>query len=155
MRVHRLSPKVHVRTAFTGDGGRFTAGRWNHRGHLVVYCSESRALAALEFFVNLDPSVAPADLAFIAADVPDELVTDFKREDLPSNWLDYPAPDSLREIGTEWLTRKSSAALRVPSAVIPEEHNILLNPRHADFGLIQIGTPAKFRFDPRMWKHTP
>lgn len=146
---------MHRATAFNGEGARLAGGRWNHKGNRVVYCSETRALAAMELFVNLDPNMAPPDLVFIGADVPDDLVTVVKIADLPSNWRDYPAPDEAKDVGTEWITKKTSAALAVPSALMPDERNLLLNPEHADFVRIKIGKPSRFTFDPRMWKSAP
>lgn len=154
MRVYRLSSKAHQAAAFSGEGARLAGGRWNHKGNRVVYCSESRALAAMEMFVNLDSSLAPSELVFIAVDVPDDIITVVKLADLPSNWKDYPAPDDVKDIGTEWIVKKTSAALVVPSVVMPEESNLLVNPEHADFGRIKIGKPTKFTFDGRIWKGT-
>jgi RES domain-containing protein len=152
MRAYRLASKAHQATAFNGEGARLAGGRWNHKGKRVVYCSESRALAAMELFVNLDPSLAPPELVFIGVDVPDDVITVVAQADLPSNWNDYPAPDDVRDIGTDWITKKTSAALVVPSVVMPEERNVLLNPEHTDFGRIKIGKASQFRFDGRMWK---
>jgi RES domain-containing protein len=154
MRVYRLSSKAHQAAAFSGEGARLAGGRWNHKGNRVVYCSESRALAAMEMFVNLDSSLAPSELVFIAVDVPDDIITVVKLADLPSNWKDYPAPDDVKDIGIEWIVKKTSAALVVPSVVMPEESNLLVNPEHADFGRIKIGKPTKFTFDGRIWKGT-
>ncbi len=106
----------------------------------------------MELFVNLDPVLAPPELAFIAVDVPDGLITRLGIAALPSGWRDYPAPDVMKDIGTEWIKAGSSAALLVPSVVMPEEQNLLLNPEHADFGRVKIGKPIKFTFDDRMWK---
>jgi RES domain-containing protein len=120
-----------------------------------VYCSESRALAAMELFVNLDPVLAPPELVFIPVDVPEDIIMTLDVTTLPSGWRTYPAPDSVKDIGTEWATAGTSAALLVPSAVMPEERNLLLNPKHADFRRVKIGKPSKFTFDGRMWKGKP
>jgi RES domain-containing protein len=150
MRVYRLLSKAHQSTAFGGEGARLAGGRWNHRGTPMVYCSESRSLAALELFVNLAPDSMPLELVFIPADVPEQFITAVKPADLPSNWHDYPAPDAVKHIGTEWAEQKSSTALLVPSAVMPDERNILLNPEHTGFSRIKIGKPSRFVFDSRM-----
>lgn len=118
----------------------------------MVYCSESRALAAMEMFVNIDPGLAPSGLVFIAVDVPDTLITRLDITKLPRGWRDYPAPDAVKNLGAAWLTAATSVALLVPSAVMPEEKNLLLNPQHADFRKMKIGKPSKFTFDGRMWK---
>jgi len=152
MRAYRLSSKAHQAKAFTGEGARLAGGRWNHKGTRVVYCSESRALAAIELFVNLDPALAPAALVLIAIDVPDSIITEVDVATLPSDWRAYPAPDAVKDVGSEWAKEGTSAGLLVPSAVMPEEKNLLLNPEHPDFARVKIGKPSKFTFDSRMWK---
>ena len=87
------------------------------------------------------------------ADIPDDIsVTSLGEGDLPGHWRRFPAPETLAEIGTKWVQTMESAVLRVPSAVIPQESNFLLNPAHPDFPKIQIESPAPFTFDPRMWR---
>ena len=69
---------------------------------------------------------------------------------LEEDWRADPAPEHLAEIGLRWLREGKTAVLTVPSAVIPQETNYLLNPRHPTFGRIRTGTPQRFSFDPRM-----
>jgi len=117
----------------------------------MVYTSATLSLAALEYLVNVGIEEAPLDLVSISADVP---ATVRRRElaigDLPANWRTYPAPERLAAIGTAWARSLESAVLIVPSCVIPEEKNWLLNPRHPDAGRIRIEKKAAFRFDPRL-----
>ena len=128
-------------------------GRWNHVGTSVAYTSSSLSLAALKLFVHVDIDILPSDLVAIPADVPDRMSSDaVKIESLPKDWRRYPAPEALKDIGTAWAAKGSAAVLGVPSAVIPEERNYLLNPSHRDFKLIRLGRPLPFHFDPRMWK---
>jgi len=138
---------------FDGEGARHYGGRWNLAGTLIVYTSGSLSLAALDLFVHVDIELAPTRLVAIAADIPVELETE--RVDvgkLPRNWRTYPAPEALKNLGTAWAARRATAILAVPSVVIPEEHNYLLNPGHPDFSHIRVHAPISFRFDPRMWK---
>jgi RES domain-containing protein len=119
----------------------------------MVYTSSSLALAALEFFVHLDPSVTPNDLVFMSADLPDGDVNieRLQLRDLPANWRNIDNRD-LRVIGSEWASLRRSVALHVPSAVIEDEWNVLLNPLHIDFAKIQVNHPKPFRFDERMFR---
>jgi RES domain-containing protein len=78
------------------------------------------------------------------------LITAVHRSKLPPGWQAEPAPPSLQSIGDDWAAAKVSAVLQVPSAVIPDESNFLLNPAHADFSKVAIGKPAPFPFDPRL-----
>lgn len=118
----------------------------------MVYCSESRALAAMELFVHLDPGEVPPDLVFIPVDVPSDLIVKVSPAHLPPGRRSYPAPDATRTLGSRWVARERSAALSVPSAVVPEERNLLLNPGHPDFHRIKTGKAVRFTFDRRLWK---
>ena len=150
MRVWRICKSVHAVTAFSGDGARLYAGRWHRAGVPMVYTATPRALAALELLVHMEVRLAPSDFVLIPADVPDERIISLGPTDLPENWRAVPAPSSTRELGTRWALEKGSLALRVPSVVIPEEHNVLLNPAHPDAGLVKSGSPLPFVFDPRL-----
>lgn len=151
MRVWRLCRRRYA--AFDGEGARIAGGRWNRRGTAVVYTSATLSLAALEYFVNVDASVAPDDLVSILADVPEDMpIANVQTRDLPRGWRRYPAPESLMDIRTAWAMRGREAALSVPSAVVPPERNYLLNPSHPEFGKIRIGAPQPFSLDPRLWK---
>ena len=70
--------------------------------------------------------------------------------DLPPNWRELPAPEFLQNIGNVWILGQPSAVLAVPSAVIPQENNYLLNPAHPHLKRIQIGRPAPFSIDLRI-----
>jgi RES domain-containing protein len=111
------------------------------------------SLAALELFVHVDIDIAPGELVAIQADIPDNLTIEtLKIESLPRDWRRYPGPEALKDIGTAWAERASTAILDVPSAVISAERNYLLNPAHRDFKRIRLRKPIAFRFDARMWK---
>jgi RES domain-containing protein len=150
LRVWRLCRKKHA--AFDGEGARLAGGRWNRRGTAVVYTSSTLSLALLEYFVNLGAVAhAPSDLVSVAAEVPDGLaVSSIDLAALPRGWRRYPAPETLAEIGTQWVEQRTTAVLSVPSAVVPQERNYLINPAHPDFRRITIGRPEPFPLDARM-----
>ncbi len=151
--VFRLVKAQHAAHAFDGEGARRFGGRFNPPGVAIVYTATHLSLAVLELFVHLDPGDAPEDLVSITARLPPALgIARLEAGDLPLDWRSYPAPERLRELGAEWVRTGGAAALVVPSAVVPREENVLLNPAHPDFGMIEIGEPEAFSFDPRMWK---
>jgi RES domain-containing protein len=151
MNLWRLCRKKNI--AFDGEGSRLAGGRWNHRGTAVVYTSATVSLAVLEYFVNLPRAAAPQDLVTIAAEIPKDLpMTSVEEDALPRNWRKYPAPESLAEIGTRWAEERKTPILAVPSAVVPQEKNYLLNPAHPLFKEIRIGKPEPLSLDSRMWK---
>src|ERR1700722_13665001 len=151
MQVWRLFPGRFRDSAFTGVGGLYAARRWNHLGTEMVYTSTSRALAALEFFVNLQPNDAPNDLLMAEATVPDVSVEAVKLDVLPRNWRGLDN-QRCRDLGSEWARSLRSVALKVPSAVVDGDWNVLLNPKHPKFGTVKIGAAKPFRFDERMFR---
>jgi RES domain-containing protein len=85
-------------------------------------------------------------------DVPDDLVEDVDLRRLPANWRTEPAPPELPELGRRWLERHSSLALRVPSAVVPSEFEIVIDAQSEDLARCTIAAPEPFSFDPRLRK---
>lgn len=152
MHLWRISKARFAESAFSGEGARLFEGRWNFQGIPMVYTSSSLSLAAFEFFVHLDPSEAPNDLVSIKADLPDNLGIEQLDEDrLPLDWRRVDN-NELQKLGSDWAKSKRSVALVVPSAVLDEEWNVLLNPRHPDFSAIPVKPAKPFRYDDRMFK---
>ncbi|MCB1963088.1 MAG: RES domain-containing protein [Rhodocyclaceae bacterium] len=147
--VWRLVTARFAATAFSGEGARLYGGRWNRKGAPMIYTAASQSLAMLEILVQDEP--LRARYVMIPATLPRRL----KREqialaDLPANWQDPAARAHLQTLGADWLKRSSSAVLAVPSAVIPDELNYLLNPQHPDFSKIEIGAARAFVTDLRL-----
>ena len=137
--------------SYSGRGAADYGGRWNRPGIPVVYTSSSLSLATLEYLVNIDGKGLPSDLVVITAQIPDDIaVSRVEARDLPVDWRSSPSPVKLKAIGEEWLRKAETAILCVPSAVIPEENNVLLNPAHPQFARVLIGKPTPFVFDPRI-----
>ena len=156
MRIWRICKAEHVATAFTGEGAMLYGGRWHHPGTPVVYCSESRALAALEQLVHLHRNRLPPNFVCFPVEILDGLaIREVRIEDLPVEWRHQPGTPELRDLGTGWAEPDETVVLRVPSAVVPGEHNFLLNPRHPDFGRLAIGDPEPLVLDQRLVGPTP
>ena len=153
MFCYRLVKKKYADTAFSGEGARRKNSRWMPKGSAVVYASESKALAALELFVNLGDEGREIRLVCIQAEIPDTLkISEIKLSVLPENWRETPAPEALMSFGAEWYRKSETAVLRVPSVVITTEFNYLINLSHPDFKKIKINPPEDVCYDPRMWK---
>jgi len=151
MECHRICRKAH--RALDGEGARLYGGRWNSPGQPVVYASTTLALAALEYLIHLDSSEAPLDLMAIRIAIPDDVaISDVRLRTLPARWHRYPAPDTCRAVGDAWLAARKTAVLRVPAAPVPEEWNVLLNPRHPEFHRIRQVAARRFHFDQRLIK---
>lgn len=146
-RAWRIVKEKHAATAFSGEGARLYGGRWNSVGTSLVYTSGTKALAALESLVHLNPPVIFKYVA-IPVEFDDALVE--KAVSLPPDWNDDPPPPATKKIGDLWVALARSAILELPSVIIPDEPNYLINPGHPDFKKVFIGNPELFSFDPRL-----
>jgi RES domain-containing protein len=149
LRLWRLCRDIHAAKAFSGEGPFRHGGRWNPAGVQVVYCAESRSLAAMEILVHhLGTEIFKLSRwVVISADVPETVIE--KPTRVPEAWRGQSPIPSVQEFGASWVREKRSAALRVPSAVVLGEFNYLLNPLHPDFKKIVVGNPELFLFDSR------
>jgi len=147
--VWRLARAVYP--PLDGEGARRVGGRWNPPGVPMVYASGSLALAALEYTVNVHPDDAPADLIAFEIAVPDDLPhRRIANPDLPADWQRMPAPPACAELGARWAREKKTAVLLIPSVVVPDESNVLINPVHPDTSRIRIASAQPFTLDPRL-----
>lgn len=149
----RIAKARYQNDAFSGDGGMHSAGRWHTRGWRVVYAASSLALAALEVFVHLNGAQAGIRWVMFEIVMPDAVAVEVPAgARLPRGWRNEPPIAATMRIGTDWLRAGRSAVLRVPSAIIPSESRLLLNPLHADFPKLRLGKARPFEFDARLWK---
>lgn len=149
----RLVKTSHQQDAFTGEGARLFGGRWNRPGTAMIYVSGSLALAAMEIFVHIRSTSLHLKFIYFSVTIPDKVsLTKIDFNTLPPNWREEPPPSATKDIGTQWVQNAQSAVLQIPSAIVPEEMNYLLNPLHSDFNKIKISEPKPFHFDSRMWK---
>jgi RES domain-containing protein len=151
IRAWRIVNVRNAATAFSGDGSRRSGGRWNSRGYRAVYLADSLALATLEVMVHGVSYETLQNYVCILATIPNKIIQEVDQKSLPRNWRNDLPPAELRELGDRWLNEQKSAALKVPSAVIPVEFNYVLNPRHKDFGKIEIAEPLSMAFDKRLF----
>lgn len=147
MILYRIAKRPYA--DLSGTGARLYGGRWNSEGRSMVYLTSSRSLAVLEALVHLSPTNLPLDFCIMTIDAPDNFA-EIKVEQLPQNWNDYPEPNSLKHIGKDFLLKQKHLFLKVPSAIVNEEYNYLLNPLHPDAGLVKIISTQPFAFDQRL-----
>ena len=148
MRVWRIASGRY--DPLDGEGARRVGGRWNSPGRPVVYASAHAALAVLEKLVWVDPEDVPDDLRLFEIEVPDDApVATLDVADLPADWTGAGSP-ACAEIGDRWLAAGESLVLVVPSAVLKEERNVLINPRHPEAGRVRVVESRPFLFDIRL-----
>lgn len=135
---------------FSGGGAYRQGGRWNNPGRAVVYMSESLSLSALESLVHMVQLHMMSGYKCVWVDIPEDRITSITGSELPADWKAIPAPQSTQQIGDNWFDKRLSPALKVPSTIIPTEHNFVLNPSHPEFNALQIGKIQDFEFDKRL-----
>lgn len=150
IRVWRLVAPKYSDRIFSGAGAYRHGGRWNSPGRAVVYMSERLSLCALESLVHRVQMPMMRGFKCVSMDVPQELITEFGLKDLPVDWTAVPVPQSTQRIGDRWFDEKALPVLKVPSTVIPGEHNFVVNPSHPEFRSIIIGKIQDFKFDKRL-----
>ncbi len=132
-------------------GSKLAGGRWNSSGRSVVYTSLHPATAVLEVLVHVKRAQLLRDAyVMIAAEVPDELIRSLDPAALPRGWDAAEETSASTDIGDAWFDEQVSVALRVPSAVMRGQYNLLLNPEHPDWRRVSLGTPEPFLFDARL-----
>lgn len=152
-RIASASPNYNYND-MSGKGAELSGGRWNRKGYPVIYAASSVALAALETIVHTDTGAWPLNRYVLEIAIPSALWD--RAEDiqalsvLPAVWDAQPAPKETLDYGDKWLTSKRSAILVVPSVIVPQETNILINPAHPDAGQIKIVRTTRFIYDGRI-----
>ena len=153
MHAFRIAKSKYIED-LSGEGARLYGGRWNRKGTPVVYLAENRALATVEYLVHIPLSILPMDLRIAEIALPDTIdLAEVPIETLSANWSEYPPPSSLKEIGEEWVRKGLTLLLRVPSAVVRGEYNVLMNPRHELAKMVSIVSIDPFDIDERLRKN--
>ncbi|SHJ54594.1 RES domain-containing protein [Hymenobacter daecheongensis DSM 21074] len=125
--------------------------RWNFKDQFVIYTASSRALACLENVVHRSGEGLHDQFRVLVIDIPDELlIEEISSGQLPPNWAQASRYAVCQPLGDAWYRRRSSAVLRVPSSIVPQEFNYILHSRHPEFRRIRIVAREEFRFDARI-----
>lgn len=150
MRAFRIVKRRHALEAFSGEGARIFGGRWNHPGTPMVYAAQTRALAALESLAHYAGSERRLAFIIYEIEVPEPLILRVDPAALPDGWRADEPSAVTQDLGTLWQREGHSAALAVPSVLIPDESCLLLNPEHRDTDKIMVSYPVPFAFDGRL-----
>ena len=151
----RLASPEYSRTVeemLAGEGALRYGGRWHSPGRRVVYLAGSLALASLELLVHLRESDVLKAYRKLPVGIPEHLVKALDRRDLPADWARTSLHPATQRIGDRWLDSLESAVLAVPSAVVIDEVNYIVNPVHPDFARLEPGGITGYRYDPRILK---
>ncbi len=152
MEVYRISKCKYIED-LSGTGARIYGGRWNSKGQAVVYTASSRSLAALETMAHIPQKNFPSDFCIAIIQIPDTLkIQDIPDKKLPHGWQTIALRPSVQFLGDQWIKKSNAAVLRVPSVIIPEEYNLLINPLHPATEKVKIKEVYSFVFDKRLKK---
>jgi RES domain-containing protein len=151
LQVYRLVRREFASPdAFSGEGSFLYGGRWSSPGTRVSYASTYRSLAVLEYRAHIDPAFAAQDLVIATLVIPGD-VSIAPTPPLPENWRQIPAPENLRMIGDQFVASSEAAVMLIPSVILPEETDALINPKHPDFKLFNLHPElVPFHFDTRL-----
>ena len=152
MIVYRITREKYHKD-ISGAGSRMYGGRWNSKGIAVLYTAETRALSTLELLVHTDYDLIPPRLKLLTIELPikSEQLYEIKIKELPENWKRVPPPDELKRIGEKCLVRENRLAIKVPSVIIPDEYNIVINPGHPDFERVLLKKIEDYQLDQRLF----
>lgn len=150
MKVYRISKCSYI-DDLSGTGSSRYSGRWHNKGTFILYTAATPSLAMLESVVHITTMVQ-LHLCIVCLEIPDESIDEIPIKQLPDNWFTNPPPDNIKQTGDRFIKNKKHLALKVPSAVMPEEYNILLNPQHPYFQKVKILYSRMLRVDERLFK---
>ncbi len=155
MIVYRIDREKRRHQLLSGAGAEHAGGRWNKVGTKAVYTAEHISLAYLEVVMHLDITEdLPSDRILAHVKIPKGVnITPVKK--LPKNWDSFPYFHETQEVFTKFCHENRGAVLKVPSAVVPQENILILNPLHPDFQKIRVIKVTPFQFDSRMENNEP
>jgi RES domain-containing protein len=146
---------IAYRLALARFGGQLytsgISGRWNRNGETVIYASTSRSLSILENLVHRGKFGMGANFLLFILNIPESFTAQIVTlENLSSNWSKSNSYSECQKIGSEWYQKSLNPCLVVPSAIIPEESNIVINAKHSQFSMIKIERVYSYSIDDRL-----
>jgi RES domain-containing protein len=149
MLVYRITRQIYAND-LSGTGARLYGGRWNNIGRPMVYTASSQSLAILEALVHLPTAIIPNDFCLITINTPEDIFEANIRL-FPPNWAAYPEPEILKRTGDFFLKENKRLLMKVPSAIVKQEFNYLINPMHPKISSVKIIKSEPFTFDERLF----
>ncbi len=148
MMVYRIA-KAPYHEDMEGTGAKMFGSRWNRQGVAVLYTAAHISLSVLEMIVHVDDLQQVEGLHLLALEIPDSLqLAEVRLSKLKKNWFDDV--DYTQWMGTRFATDNQCVGLIVPSVVVPQERNVILNPDHKDFKKVKLLSNEKIVFDKRL-----
>lgn len=149
MLVYRISAPKYAGD-LSGNGAKLYGGRWNNKGIAVVYLTSSRAMAMMELLVHLRPEDLQRPYVVMAFEVPEDKILKITLENLPKDWKEDRQKSYLHHITADFVREGKYLIMEVPSVLVEEESNYILNPLHPDAKKVKLISQRSFSFDHRL-----
>jgi len=150
MIVYRLT-KEKYKDQLSGIGAEKNGGRWNNKGRSIIYTAESRALCTTEIAVHTPLGILPMDYYLQSIEIPDLKMLEVSKSKLDPSWNNFPHEVSTKAVGDQFIEENKFLVIKVPSAVIQDEFNYLINPSHKSFAKVKLTKVERFQFDKRLF----
>ena len=150
MIVYRLTTGKYIND-ISGEGARLNGGRWNPAGTAALYSSQHISLCILEILARANKNTSPDSYTIVSIQIPEHGIIEIQLKKLNADWqfnLEYT-----RWIGGEFLKGNQSLALKVPSAIVPQENNYLINPQHFKFEHVKVIKTELLELDKRLLQY--
>ena len=147
MIIYRLATSEFA-DDLSGEGAKIYGGRWNPVGLAAVYISEFISLSILEILVRANKFTSPDTYTLLSIQIPESSTVTIELKKLKSEWQN--SIEYTRSIGEEFLRDNQTLVLKVPSAIVTQEHNFLINPLHKDFKKVKIVHSELLELDKRL-----
>ena len=137
----------------SGGGAKKMGGRWNTKGMAVVYASSTIALATLETLAHLGDNISIRNAFLVGITVPKSVWAArdiIAAASLPPTWVAEPPGRASIDFGDAWLMSNAGALMLVPSIIVPEEYNVLINPAHPSAARMSSAVTRQYLYDPRL-----
>lgn len=147
MIVYRITSGAY-QFDISGEGAMLAGGRWNPKGVRALYASQYISLSILEILVRADKFTLPDGYVLLSIELPEDAITKIELDSLKKNWdahIEYT-----QYIGEQFLKENKSLVLKVPSAIVPQEHNFIFNPVHKDSKKIKVVSSELLQLDKRL-----
>jgi len=150
MWAYRLTPKKYAHE-LSGIGASLYGGRWNELGVEMIYCAEHASLALCEMLAHLNKKLKLTPIHLMKIYIPDKYpIHTIKEKDLTTNWQLTKNIRETQKLGTELIIDNKYLAISVPSAILPMENNLIINPMHPKFRYVKIEESKPFIIDSRL-----
>ncbi|MFN0047745.1 MAG: RES family NAD+ phosphorylase [Cytophagales bacterium] len=146
--LYRIS-QTRYANDFSGEGSRLYGARWNNMGTPCIYTAENRALSLCELFCSSNMQTIVPRLSLLTYSIETEQIFTINVNDLPINWNEIKHPNETKNYGTELIHSNKYAVIKVPSVIMEEEYNCIVNIFHPDFKSFKIKHIRPFNLDAR------